>query len=41
MTDEKAKELVDRALKLEGKRTNLKKKYFKKFNKALSSKTAA
>jgi hypothetical protein len=41
MTDEKAKELVDRALKLEGKRTKLKKKYFKKFDKVLSSKTAA
>lgn len=41
MTDEKAKELVDGALKLEGKRTKLKKKYFKKFDKVLPSKTVA
>ena len=41
MTDEKAKELVDRALRLEGKRTKLKKKYFKKFDKVLPSKTVA
>ncbi|NIO06376.1 MAG: hypothetical protein GTN74_17750 [Proteobacteria bacterium] len=41
MTDEKAKELVDRALRLEAKRTKLKKKYFKKFDKVLPSKTAA
>jgi hypothetical protein len=41
MTDEKAKELVDRALKLEGKRTKLKRKYFRKFDRVLSSKTAA
>ena len=41
MTDEKAKELVEKALKLEGKRTKLKKKYFKKFDKVLSSKTVA
>jgi hypothetical protein len=41
MTDEKAKELVQRALKLEGKRTKLKRKYFRRFDKALSSKTVA
>jgi hypothetical protein len=39
MTDEKARELVEGALKLEGKRTKLKKKYFKKFDKVLPSKT--
>ena len=41
MTDEKAKELIQRALKLEERRTKLKKRYFKKFDKALSSKTVA
>jgi len=41
MTDEKAKELIEKALKLEGKRTKLKKKYFKKFDKVLPSKTVA
>ena len=41
MTDEKAKELVQRALKLEERRTKLKKKYFRKFDKVLSSKTVA
>ena len=41
MTDEKARDLVERALKLEGKRTKLKKKYFKKFDKVLPSKTVA
>lgn len=41
MTDEKAKNLVERALKLEERRTKLKKKYFKKFDKVLPSKTVA
>ena len=41
MTDEKAKELVQMALKLEGKRTKLKRKYFKRFDRVLSSKTVA
>ncbi len=41
MTDEKARELVERVLKLEERRTNLKKKYFKKFDKVLPSKTVA
>jgi len=41
MTDEKAKELIQRALKLEERRTKLKKKYFRKFDKVLSSKTVA
>jgi hypothetical protein len=41
MTDEKAQELIQRALKLEERRTKLKKRYFKKFDKALSSKTVA
>jgi hypothetical protein len=41
MTDEKAKELIQRALKLEERRTKLKKRYFKKFDKALSSTTVA
>jgi len=41
MTDEKAKELVERALKLEDRRTTLKKKYFKKFDKVLPSRTVA
>ena len=41
MTDEKAKELVEGTLKLEGKRTKLKTKYFKKFDKVLPSKTVA
>lgn len=41
MTDEKAKELVQRGLKLEERRTKLKKKYFRKFDKVLSSKTVA
>ena len=41
MTDEKAKELIERALKLEERRTKLKKKYFKKFDKVLPSKAVA
>jgi hypothetical protein len=41
MTDEKAKELVQKALKLEGRRTKLKRKYFRKFDRVLSSKTVA
>jgi hypothetical protein len=41
MTDEKAKELIQEALKLEGRRTKLKRKYFRKFDKALPSKTVA
>ena len=41
MTDQKAKELIDGALKLQGKRIKLKKKYFKKFNKVLPSKIVA
>ena len=41
MTDEKAEELIKGVFKLEGKRTKLKKKYFKKFDKVLPSKTVA
>jgi len=41
MTDEKAKELIQRALKLQERRTKLKKKYFKKFDKVLPSKPVA
>ena len=41
MTDEKAKELIQKALKLEGRRTKLKRKYFRKFDKVLPSKTVA
>jgi predicted GH43/DUF377 family glycosyl hydrolase len=41
MTDEKAKELVQKALKLEGRRTKLKRKYFRKFDRVLSSKKVA
>jgi lysyl-tRNA synthetase class I len=41
MTDEKAEELIKAVFKLEGKRTKLKKKYFKKFDKVLPSKTVA
>ena len=41
MTDQKAKEMVDGALTLQGKRIKLKKKYFKKFDKVLPSKTVA
>jgi hypothetical protein len=39
MTDAKAKELTEKALGLEGKRTGLKKKFFKEFSKVLSPKT--
>jgi predicted GH43/DUF377 family glycosyl hydrolase len=41
MTDEKAKELIQRALKLEERRTKVKKQYFKKFDKVLPSKAVA
>ncbi len=41
MTDEKASELAEQSFKLEGQRTKLKKKYFKKLAKALSPITAA
>jgi hypothetical protein len=41
MTDEKAKELIQKALKLEGRRTKLKRKYFRKFDRVLPSKTVA
>ena len=41
MTDEKARELAEQSFKLEGKRTKLKKKYFKQLAKALSPITAA
>ncbi|NIO05463.1 MAG: hypothetical protein GTN74_12870 [Proteobacteria bacterium] len=41
MTDEKAKKLAEKSFKLEGKRTKLKKKYFKKFDKVLPSRTVA
>jgi len=41
MTQAKASELAERALILEGKRTKLKKKYFKKMAKVLSPKKAA
>ena len=41
MTDEIAKELVQRAFKIEESRTKLKKKYYKKFEKAVSSIDAA
>jgi hypothetical protein len=41
MTDEKAKELIQEALKLEGRRTKLKRKYFRKFDRVLPSKTVA
>jgi len=41
MTDEKAKELIQRALKLDERTTKLQKKYFEKFDKALPSKTVA
>lgn len=41
MTDEKAKELIQRALKLEERRTKLKKNYFKKFDKVLPSRAVA
>ncbi len=41
MTDEKAEELIRAVFKLEGKRTKLKKKYFRKFDRVLPSKTVA
>jgi hypothetical protein len=41
MTDEKAKELADRWFKWEKTRANFKKKYFKKFQKALPPITMA
>ena len=41
MTDEKAKELMKEVFKLEGKRTKLKKRYFKKLDRVLASKTVA
>jgi hypothetical protein len=41
MTDEKAEELVTGVFKLEEKRTKLKKKYFKKFDRVLPSTTVA
>lgn len=41
ITDDKARELVQRALKLEEKRNKLKKKYFKRFDRVLPSKTVA
>ena len=41
LTNEKAKELARQVFALEKRRTKLKKKYFKKFEKALSAITAA
>jgi hypothetical protein len=41
MTDEKAEELIRGVFKLEGKRTKLKKKYFRKFDRVLPAKTVA
>jgi len=41
LTDEKAGDLADRVFVLEKKRLKLKKKYFKKFEKALSTTIAA
>jgi len=41
MADEKAKKLMKEVFKLEGKRTKLKKKYFKKLDRVLPSKTVA
>jgi hypothetical protein len=41
MTDAKADDLATRALQLEGRRTDLKKKYYERFKKALSPITAA
>jgi hypothetical protein len=41
LTDEKAKDLVNEVFKLEGKRTKLKRKYFKKMDRVLSAKTVA
>jgi hypothetical protein len=41
VTDEKAEELVKKSLKLEGKRTKLKKKYFKKLKKVIPATKAA
>jgi len=41
MTDEKAKELAERTLKLDGDSLKLQKQYFKKFDKVLGSKTVA
>lgn len=41
LTDEKASKLAKKSFELEKRRTKLKKKYFKKFEKVLSSTTAA
>ncbi|UCD57770.1 MAG: hypothetical protein JSV16_01280, partial [Candidatus Hydrogenedentota bacterium] len=41
MTDEKAKDLVNEVFKLEGRRTKLKRKYFKKLDRVLPAKTVA
>jgi len=41
MTDEKARELIKKSFALEEKRVALKKKFYPRFEKALSSKTAA
>lgn len=41
MTDEKAKELIDSSIKLQEKRLDLQKKYFKKFQKVLPTIKAA
>lgn len=41
MTDAQVQSLADRSFKLEGKRNDLKQKYFKKISKAVSPKTAA
>jgi hypothetical protein len=41
LTDQKAKELADRWFKLQESRMSLMKKYYKKFEKALSPKAAA
>ena len=41
MTGEKAKDLINNALKIEDKRIGLKKKYFKKFDKVIGSINAA
>jgi len=41
LTDEKAKELVEKSFEIQEKRLKLRKEYFSEFEKALSSVTAA
>ena len=41
MTDDKARELAKKSFDLEEKKTGLKRKYFKKFAKAIAAKKAA